>query len=435
MSNVPATELGSLLRRFVESQFLSNAAHAPQLRPKPLFVLSELGSIATTVEPTEYFPSRLEIAKPGSPFFDELVARLCSSRWFRTVAATRVSSSEPGFDPASHIAPVALLDFVRSVCCVDRAEIDEQAWEKQSRRFIALVESGRIQRTDRFFVLGVEPDQATVIDRMHLIPISPDRSAPLLFRELGSLDLDRWTPLASCHLMLTADYEHEAGTEPSAAIGAQSEANNIVLALRIFQNNVENARRVRLIAKVNDTSANMNGSSFTFTPGATSGRRQTLATTEFAAFYLATAPVLRSPPKTVEAALRRFETMLDQPRPGDRLLDIAIIMEALFQKGDEKLELAYRLSLRVARFDSAVASEQKGLFTLAKKMYDLRSRIAHGDSLSAADLQVQQDADQLIMRALKKYLLRVASRPADKYPDAVCRELDELVVAGIADAT
>lgn len=75
--------------------------------------------------------------------------------------------------------------------------------------------------------------------------------------------------------------------------------------------------------------------------------------------------------------------------------------------------------------------DQKELFTLAKKMYDLRSRIAHGDSLGAADQVIQQGADQLVMKALEKYPLRVASKPADKYPNAICDELDTLVVAGV----
>lgn len=74
-------------------------------------------------------------------------------------------------------------------------------------------------------------------------------------------------------------------------------------------------------------------------------------TNEFKGFWQQTGAVLREPPTSLGVALRRLSVMINQERREDRILDICIILEALFQhKDDENQELSYRLSLRTAHF-------------------------------------------------------------------------------------
>ena len=60
--------------------------------------------------------------------------------------------------------------------------------------------------------------------------------------------------------------------------------------------------------------------------------------------------------------------------PRDSFLDIMICLENLFLK-KSRMELSYKLAMRVAHLLSQNVKERKQLFQIMKKAYDYRSRI------------------------------------------------------------
>jgi hypothetical protein len=81
-------------------------------------------------------------------------------------------------------------------------------------------------------------------------------------------------------------------------------------------------------------------------------------------------------------AIRRFRDAHERYWPGDpeALLDICIALEALFLGDQDTKELRHRLLLRVARLLSRQRTIRQELSKNIKYLYDLRSRIAHGDT-------------------------------------------------------
>ena len=81
-------------------------------------------------------------------------------------------------------------------------------------------------------------------------------------------------------------------------------------------------------------------------------------------------------------AIRRFRDAHERywPRDPEALLDICIALEALFLGDQDTQELRHRFSLRVARLLSRQRTIRQELSKHIKYLYDLRSRIAHGDT-------------------------------------------------------
>ena len=81
--------------------------------------------------------------------------------------------------------------------------------------------------------------------------------------------------------------------------------------------------------------------------------------------------------------LRRFRDAWDRhwPDSPERLLDIAIALEALFLNDGDDKELRHRLALRVARFLEAPGPRRIHTFNAVRQLYDLRSKVAHGATL------------------------------------------------------
>jgi hypothetical protein len=91
-------------------------------------------------------------------------------------------------------------------------------------------------------------------------------------------------------------------------------------------------------------------------------------------------------------AIRRFRDAHERYWPGDpeALLDMCIALEALFLGDQDTKELRHRLSLRVARLLASERTMRQDLSKTIKYLYDLRSRIAHGDtsgSMKRGDVQ------------------------------------------------
>lgn len=103
-------------------------------------------------------------------------------------------------------------------------------------------------------------------------------------------------------------------------------------------------------------------------------KRQTLSDEHVRAIGAAY-PRLAGAPKDVQLAARRSVRAMMRTNDEDRTLDATIGLEALLMNSNA--ELAYRMSIRAA---AALCDEYRPdvIFALAKKVYDHRSKIAHG---------------------------------------------------------
>jgi len=112
--------------------------------------------------------------------------------------------------------------------------------------------------------------------------------------------------------------------------------------------------------------------------------------------------ILLNPPPALGVALRRFE-MLKDSQNTDRILDQAIILEALFSD-DTKQEIAHKLSLRIANFVGLDFADRRELFPKIKKAYDARSSIAHGGKPSKNSTEIDKLISKVVQDALIRYI-------------------------------
>jgi hypothetical protein len=154
---------------------------------------------------------------------------------------------------------------------------------------------------------------------------------------------------------------------------------------------------------------------------------------DFGTFWRRTRDIFARPPAALEVAFRRVDMMVDQARWNDRVLDLCIILEALFQTGDEKAELSYRLSLRTAHFVGDDKASRQATFDAVKAGYNLRSRIAHGDEASTADQTKQERLESVVFAALRRYCERAARVTGQDAHKAIIRELDAYLLERAGD--
>lgn len=112
-------------------------------------------------------------------------------------------------------------------------------------------------------------------------------------------------------------------------------------------------------------------------------------------------------------ALSRFRDAWDRhwPVSPERLLDIAIALEALFLNDGEDKELKHRLALRVARFLEVPGPNRLQVFRAVRQLYDLRSKVAHGASLEGAPARLaaklsatMTDAPAILRTAMRRMI-------------------------------
>jgi hypothetical protein len=115
-------------------------------------------------------------------------------------------------------------------------------------------------------------------------------------------------------------------------------------------------------------------------------------------------------------AIGRFRNSIEKYSPLDpeRLLEHAIALEALYlnDNSKERGELTYRLAIRAARFLENGLEERKETFSVVAKLYNFRSRIAHGEDISQVskpkdkeDLkQVLEKSPSIVARSILRLL-------------------------------
>ena len=116
---------------------------------------------------------------------------------------------------------------------------------------------------------------------------------------------------------------------------------------------------------------------------------------------------LRSTDKGLSLALQRFST----PTLGGRsnaILDYWIGLEAILLEGI-RAELKYRASLRLAYLLSDSPEGRQLIAQRARKSYDIRSQVAHGEAVNIGTLADEtRNARELLRAAIVELLLRPA---------------------------
>ena len=107
--------------------------------------------------------------------------------------------------------------------------------------------------------------------------------------------------------------------------------------------------------------------------------------------------------KRLQLALRRFNAAYERYDHADSLVDLWIAFEALLVP--ERSELKFRASLRIARLVSGDADARQRAHLLARRSYDLRSKVVHGEEPPTDLPTALEDTRELAREVLRAWLL------------------------------
>jgi len=123
----------------------------------------------------------------------------------------------------------------------------------------------------------------------------------------------------------------------------------------------------------------------------------------------------------IDGAIHRFNLSHDRADPlddfneyEDKLIDSVIGLEALLSDGTQ--EISYKLSARGAWLLGKSASDRRRIFGDLRAIYNVRSKMAHGSSPKAKDIEIDD----------KKVSLKVMSDEAQHYLSLTINELMRL---------
>ena len=83
----------------------------------------------------------------------------------------------------------------------------------------------------------------------------------------------------------------------------------------------------------------------------------------------------------------RLSHMYQSGETTDRLVDALIGLESIYLNSTDRTEITYKLSSRVAVFLEQSLIERKRLKTLIETLYNLRSKLVHGDEIKSKHLR------------------------------------------------
>jgi Apea-like HEPN len=119
--------------------------------------------------------------------------------------------------------------------------------------------------------------------------------------------------------------------------------------------------------------------------------RYELLDNEMASLYEYAELVLQVSESSMEMALSRLADAEIRVKPHDKIVDAVIGMEALLLAAvDSKTELKYRFSLHFSTLFHS-PRDRHNAFRVAKDLYDLRSAIAHGSSLTKDKFRIGEE--------------------------------------------
>jgi hypothetical protein len=343
---------------------------------------------------------------------EELAVLENVSKWI----ATRVQGPDPESVREAGLR-LLLREAVGNVLQSSSWAIDERKWERVTEALRLLIDEGRIVERHLVFLGGVAVSQPLQLGEVLLRPPTQEELHDAF--ERGAFEgVEK--ALITCYAALEVS---EAIPIGGLAILGQK-VQSVLRALRIWTG----ARISYLVTLQSSFMQENNSSSRPVNSFPYFGKPRELASPpEFLLFWQRSREVLARPPSALGVALRRMDVMVDQEREADRVLDLFIVLEALFQLGGEKQELSYRLSLRVAHFVGDGRAERQAIFEDVKKGYDLRSRIAHGD-VGDADRELQMRLEQIVLRAVRRYCEKAPSFSGEQAHKAIVKELDGFVL-------
>ena len=129
----------------------------------------------------------------------------------------------------------------------------------------------------------------------------------------------------------------------------------------------------------------------------------------------------------VQLAFSRFNSSYERHELADRLIDLVIALEALFNDGDPG-SITFKVALRSACWLKPPGDERLSVFRAIKKAYDARSAAVHARS-GPHPTEEQLDALEATVRAcLVKFLNRKSQNADEQEP--VGNALDKLILVG-----
>ncbi len=130
----------------------------------------------------------------------------------------------------------------------------------------------------------------------------------------------------------------------------------------------------------------------------------------------------------LQVPLRRLRTAGTRTQREDALVDYIVGLEALLGTKDEKTEMNYRFQVRGAVLLARRHSERKKQMRLLRELYNLRSRIVHGQTVSNEELEkTLPEAEGALRTVWRWYFDRYADR---KDNAAGIKAIDEKLVGG-----
>lgn len=138
--------------------------------------------------------------------------------------------------------------------------------------------------------------------------------------------------------------------------------------------------------------------------------------------------------KFVELSKRRFISALSRTDPVDQIVDLMICLESLYVDGGGETIVIF--GSRVATLLSKKEKEREDCWIFAKKMYNLKSRIVHGEEIENIEINgIQYTYDELLERlvniARKSVLIYLQLLPqysGNKKIDQIADDLDKAVI-------
>jgi hypothetical protein len=115
----------------------------------------------------------------------------------------------------------------------------------------------------------------------------------------------------------------------------------------------------------------------------------------------------------VRYTLDRFNGALLRHNSHDRIVDLAIALESLYEN---KSELSFTLSLYTAILAEEVPAKRQQAFTIAKRLYDARSKIVHTGDAASQVAAIENDwvsTERVVSNAIKYYVMFLYSHPTN----------------------
>lgn len=147
---------------------------------------------------------------------------------------------------------------------------------------------------------------------------------------------------------------------------------------------------------------------------------------KFIKFWRKLRHLMEEPQHYLQVPIRRLRAAGTRAQGEDTLVDYVIGLEALLGKEDERAELGYRFRVRGSVLLASKRKERKMRLRELRDLYDLRSRIVHGQAVSAEKLkQALPLAEGALRRVWNWYFTRWYAESSN---EAGIEQIDEDLV-------